>query len=410
MPLWLTDDMTNAAPFPVEVSNAGTLFALLRDGAAQTRADLARRIGVSRTTVAAWIDQLMALGLVQPVGAAASTGGRPSSQFAFRADAAVVVAVDMGATRLRMGITDLSGRILAHREFVFDIAAGPDAVLSIVERVAVEQLGEIGRERSEVAAVGIGIPGPVEFATGRPINPPIMPGWSGFDIHAWGERVFRAPTVVDNDVNVMALGERTFAWSGVDDFLFIKVSTGIGAGTLAGGMLRRGVNGAAGDIGHAPISRLPDVTCTCGNRGCLEAIASGVAIARALRDKGYHVTTALDVVELTRSGNVDAIHAVRQAGRDIGEILTVAVALLNPAVIAIGGSLAQVAEHLIAGIREVVYSRSVPLSTENLTIVPSRVGSDAGLHGASRLASDVALSPQRVNQLLEAADAHRAAG
>ena len=161
---------------------------------------------------------------------------------------------------------------------------------------------------------------------------------------------------------------------------------------MVGSSLQRGAQGVAGDIGHVHIARGGDVPCTCGNRGCLEALASGPAIARTLRATGLEAHTVNDVVDLVKHGNVDAIQAVRQAGRDIGEVLTTCVSLVNPSVIAIGGSMARVGEHLIAGVREVVYSRSAPLATAHLSIVQSATGAEAGVLGASILAVEHALS------------------
>ncbi|WP_306770313.1 ROK family transcriptional regulator [Microbacterium sp. 18062] len=396
----MTDTVFAAVPGPSPVVDAGSLLHGLRDGVPRTRAELSRAIGMSRSTITGWIDQLMDAGLVAPFGDAASTGGRPSSQFAFRPGAYVVLAADLGASHIRLAVTDLAGGVLAEQREEIDIATGPEVVLAALERIGGELLHEAGRGHADLVGVGIGVPGPVEFATGQPVNPPIMPGWDRFDIKAHVASAFDVPVVVDNDVNVMALGERTIAWPEVEDLLFVKVATGIGAGIIAGGDLRRGASGAAGDIGHAPLSRRSDVLCACGNRGCLEAVASGRAIAAELRHHGIGATGSREVVELVKSANVDAIQAVRQAGRDIGEILTLCVTLLNPAVIVIGGSMAQVAEHLVAGVREVVYARSIPLSTEHLTIAPARTSDDAAIAGASRLATDAALSPSRLGALL----------
>jgi predicted NBD/HSP70 family sugar kinase len=224
-----------------------------------------------------------------------------------------------------------------------------------------------------------------------------MPGWDRFDIPGWVQRQLPVPVLVDNDVNIMALGERAVAWPNVEHLMFIKVATGIGSGIISGGLLQRGAQGIAGDIGHVQVSRGANVPCQCGNRGCLEALASGPALARALRDEGAEAYTGRDVVDLVKRGNIDAIQAVRQAGRDIGEVLTACVSLMNPSVIALGGSMASVGEHLIAGVREVVYTRSTPLATKHLSIVQSVAGEKAGIIGASMLAVEYALSPEALN-------------
>jgi len=379
------------------------LFQLLRDGRPRTRTELAAMTGLARSTVAARIDILMTLGLVAPVGEAVSTGGRPSTQFAIASSGKVVLGVDVGASHIRIGASDLSGRILASRLETIDIAAGPAVVLTRVAELGLELLAELGRPVGDLLAIGVGLPGPVEFDIGMPINPPIMPGWNRFDVPGWLQNTFEAPVLVDNDVNIMALGEREFAWPETNHLLFVKVATGIGSGVISGGYLQRGAQGTAGDIGHVHIARGSDIPCHCGNFGCLEALAAGPAIAGTLRAKGIEAETSQDVVELAQLGNIQAIQALRQAGRDIGEVLTTCVSLINPSVIVMGGSLAQAGEHLIAGVREIVYTRSLPLATEHLQITQSKAGANAAMMGASMLAIHHALSPARIEAMVESA-------
>ena len=383
-------------------SGASELFQLLRDGRPRTRAELAALTGLARSTVALRVDTLMQLGLIAPVGDALSTGGRPPSQFALNASARVVLAADLGASHATVGLSDLTGTLLVSRTERLAIAEGPDAVLGRVIGLADELLAAVDRSRGDLIAVGVGLPGPVEHATGRPTNPPIMPGWDGVDVPAVVQQHLHVPVLVDNDVNIMALGEREFAWPDTEHLLFVKVATGIGSGVISGGLLQRGARGIAGDIGHVQIARGDGIPCQCGNRGCLEAMASGPAIARALRADGLEVSTGQEVVDLVRRGNIEAIQAVRQAGRDLGEVLATCVSLINPSVIAIGGSVSQAGEHLIAGVREVVYTRSMPLATEHLSIVQSRAGDKAALLGASVLAIHHALSPASIDSLVGA--------
>jgi len=379
-----------------KVSGAGDMFQLLRDGRPRTRADLAAVTGQARSTVAARIDLLMAAGLIAPAGEATSTGGRPPATFAFAPSARVVLGVDLGATHARLALTDLASNVLAQRDLPLVITDGPDLVLDRVAETGAELLLEAGRSATDLAGVGVGLPGPVEHATGKPNNPPIMPGWDNADVPAILGARFHAPVLVDNDVNIMALGEHRAAWPDVADLLFVKVATGIGAGIIADGALRRGAQGSAGDIGHVAVPGVTDVVCRCGNVGCLEAIASGQAVASRLDG----ATSAADVVALVRAGDVNASQAVRQAGRDIGAVLATSVSLLNPSMIVIGGILADAGEHIVAGIREVVYQRSLPLATQHLRIVTARTGTQAGVLGASAMAVDQALSSDAVDRLV----------
>jgi predicted NBD/HSP70 family sugar kinase len=240
--------------------------------------------------------------------------------------------------------------------------------------------------------VGLGVPGPVEFASGRPVSPPIMPGWDDVSIPERVRRHFKAPVLVDNDVNIMALGEWWAQHRDDPDLLFIKVGTGIGCGIVAGGMIHRGSQGAAGDLGHIQVTDAVDAICRCGNVGCVEAVAGGAAIARQLRALGYDAHTSRDVVKLVRTGNTDAVRLVRAAGRQLGSVLAAAVNFFNPAVIVMGGDIAHAHEQLLAGVREVVYQRSLPLATRHLRIVRSGLGDRAGVTGAGVMVIERILS------------------
>lgn len=379
---------------------AGDIFQLLRDGRARTRAELAGITGLARSTVATRIDALISSGLVGPAGEATSSGGRPPSRFAFNPAARVVLAVDIGATHVALAVTDLGGSVLAERRVDQQVADGPEKVLGLVVREAVKLLASASRGVADLAGVGIGLPGPVEHDTGRPVKPPIMPGWDGFDVVRFVQRSLPVPVLVDNDVNIMALGERTAHWPDQDNFIFVKVATGIGAGIISSGELQRGANGTAGDLGHVRVPRGDDVLCRCGNHGCLEALASGPAIAAGLRSEGLEAAKGADVVSLVAHGNQQAIQALRQAGRDVGDVLATVVNLLNPSVIVIGGSIGESGEHLVAGVREVVYLRSLPLATSQLRIGLSHAGDKAAILGASQLVTRHVLSPAVIEATL----------
>ncbi|MEX5235098.1 ROK family transcriptional regulator [Kocuria arenosa] len=376
---------------------ASEVFQLLRDGRPRTRAELAQLTGLARSTVASRVDTLMALGLVAPYGGAASTGGRPPSLFALNPGARVVVGADIGATHARAILADLSGRELAEEREALAIGEGPEAVLGWLVRTVATLLERGNRLPAELAAIGIGLPGPVEHETGRPINPPIMPGWDRVDVPALVQARYDVPVLVDNDVNIMALGERSFFWPESTELMFVKVATGIGAGIISGGALQRGAQGTAGDLGHVRVPRGDELLCRCGNTGCLEALAGAPALVRTLHEQAPGtLATSQDVIDLVRSGDPRAVQVIRQAGRDIGDVLATCVNLINPSVIVIGGSLAQAGEHLLAGIREVVYRRSLPLATEHLRVAPSVAGERAGVMGAAVLAIDHVLSPESI--------------
>lgn len=378
---------------PAPPSGASELFQLLRDGVPRTRAELAELAGLARSTVGLRVDELVGVGLVRPVGDAVSSGGRPAYRFAIDPGARLILAVDCGARHQRVAVLDLDANVLALEMHVRPIADGPDAVLEDVAATARALLSSLGRAESDLIALGIGLPGPVEHATGRPLQPPIMPGWDGFDVPAWSMRELGIPALVDNDVNIMAVGERTVALPDTDDVLFIKIATGIGAGIVSGGRLQRGARGTAGDLGHVRVARGTGVRCSCGKEGCLEALASGGALARALG-----VATAEDVATLVGSGDDRATAALQQAGRDLGEVLLSCVSLINPATVVLGSTLAL--PPLVDGVRAVLYDPALPEAARQVGLEASVTGDRAGVIGAGVLARDEALSTDGVTALL----------
>ena len=382
------------------VRGAGAMLRLIREGEARTRADLVEVTGLGRSTVAQRLEALAAHGLVVSGADGASTGGRPASVLEFNRSAGLILAADLGATHSRVGVTDLSGEILGETRDELDIAEGPEVVLGWLERTFDGLLADLGRPRADVRGIGVGVPGPVEFRTGRPVAPPIMPGWDGYAVGDHLSERFDAPALVDNDVNVMARGEHAVAWRDADHLLYIKVGTGIGAGIVAGGRVHRGEHGAAGDIGHIHVAGRDDVRCGCGNTGCLEAVAGGRALARQLTEAGIEAHTSLDVVRHVRAGRPEAVQLVRDAGRTLGQVLAGIVNVLNPTVVVIGGDVADAHEQLLAGVREVVYQRSLPLASRSLRIVRSQLGDRAGVVGAATIVVDHILSPDAVDAAL----------
>ena len=380
-------------------ADAGDIFQILRDGRGRTKAELASLSGLARSTVSSRVDVLLTAGLIRPAGEAASTGGRPPAIVAFNPLAGVVLAVDLGATHATIALADLAGNIITSRTHALDIADGPERVLDSIIAEGCLLIDEGPHRLDQLLGFGIGVPGPVEHSTGRPTNPPIMPGWDRFDLPAYVQRTFPVPVLVDNDVNILALGEQAVGWPDVDDLIFVKVATGIGAGIISGGELQRGAQGSAGDMGHVQVPYSKDSPRSPEDERDLEAVASGTAIAAALREQGLEALGSSAVVDLVRKGNPLAIAATRQAGRDVGGVLATMVNLLNPSVIVIGGSIARAGEHLLAGVREIVYRRSIPLATQHLGIVQSQAGETGGVLGAAIMVTQFVLSPPNVDAL-----------
>jgi predicted NBD/HSP70 family sugar kinase len=385
---------------PLNGSGAGELFQLLRDGTPRTRSELATLSGLSRATISSRVDDLLASGLIRSVRSAASTGGRPSARVALNASSRFVAAAQFGASHATLALMDLSGALLIEKRSQRDISSGPAESLDWVSDTMAALIEEAGCSSRDLIGIGVGLPGPVEHATGRPTSPPIMPGWDGYDVPHHLQQTFGVPVLVDNDVNMMALGEQSNVWPDVRNMIFVTISTGIGAGIISAGNLQRGETGSAGDIGHIEITRGAGIKCHCGNSGCLEAVAGIPAVMASLRSKGIELSSVDQLIALAKTGDQTAVRAIRQVGRDVGEVLKMCVSIFNPSVIVVGGRLFELSDQLIAGMREVIYSRFMPLATTHLNIVPTQLGPSAGVRGAGLMVIEDRLSPAAIDELL----------
>jgi glucokinase-like ROK family protein len=388
---------TDSAQRPVQ----SRLLRLLRDTGALSRAELADRLEIPRPRLLTELDALLATDLVREAGPAASRGGRRSTLVQLNPDLRFA-AVDLGASSIDVEITDGRLEPLAAYSEPADIRSGPKVILHRLNEILAKFKVDSAYQR--LHAIGIGVPGPVSFRDGVPVSPPIMPGWDRYPVRELLGRDHACPVVVDNDVNIMAMGERYGGVAhSVDNLLFVKIGTGIGCGIYLHGEVYRGTDGCAGDIGHIQVDSHGPV-CSCGNVGCLEALFGGAALARsataaarsgaspalAERLAATGTVTARDVAEGVAEGDVTCIGLVRDGGRRVGTVLAGLVSFINPSMIVIGGGLAGLGHILLAEIRSVVYRRSLPLATGNLPVVLSELGPRAGVVGAAVLASELA--------------------
>ena len=396
-----------------------TVLDEIRLGRSRSRSELVARTGLGRAIVAQRVGELVDRGLVTEGDVGPSTGGRPPRRLTFRADAGHVLVADLGATSIDVALTALDGRVLAHHDEPASIEAGPEAGLDRVDALFETLLRTTTGIPGRLWGVGIGVPGPVEFESGRPISPPIMPGWDGYPIRERFAERYNAPVWVDNDVNLLAMGEwRSGVAAGHDNVVVVKVGTGIGAGIISDGHLHRGAQGSAGDVGHIQVTEDPAVICRCGNIGCLEALAGGGALGRAgeaaalegrserLRlalDQGGTVS-AQDVARAASFGDPAAVALLQSGGRRIGSMLASVVNFFNPSLVVIGGGVANSPDQFLASIREAVYRRSLPLATRDLLIQRSSLGGLAGVIGASSMVVDQLFARESIGRWIEAGD------
>lgn len=386
------------------VEGSGEVLALIREGRARTIGELAAAMDMARSTVAQRVEYLQAAGLVlvSPVTATELPGrGRPPAVLRFNPRSGVVLVAHVGMTGARVAVTDLQGETLAEHFSAFPVADGVDAVAAHLRESLTGVLDASCRDGSEIRGVGVGLPSAVELATARGSLVAAADPWDA-PVAGALRAAFDVPVFVDNDVNLLALGEQRSCWRDTDVLLCLKAGTVLGCGTVIGGEVVAGAQGVAGGIGHmsVPGDRTP---CGCGNVGCLDAVASGRVLAARLRAAGLPVSDARDVARLARDGVPEAVQAVRAAGRCIGEVLAYAINLLNPGVVAVWGYLAEAEAPLFAGIRESVYQRSLPAATRTLQLVRARMGDGAGLAGTAMMVVSHILGPQALDAQLTAA-------
>jgi predicted NBD/HSP70 family sugar kinase len=382
-------------------ASAGQILQMIRSGQVSTRRELQELTGLSRSTLTQRLSQLYAAGYLRSEGQRANNIGRPSGILTFDETGKLVLAADLGATHARMALTDAAGNVIAETTLEMDIDDGPRRVLGTVRKTFREMVRKSSHDIGDVCGIGVGVPGPVDFEAGRVRNPPMMPGWHDYPIQQSLMEDFGTPVFVDNDANLMGLGEQRLTYPDVASLLFVKVGTGIGAGIILHGRPERGIAGGAGDIGHirmrGPTEQAP---CACGGSGCLAVYASGGALARRLTAEGIPTRTARDVVALVEAGKSQAIAMVGVAGRLLGEVLATAVALLNPSALIIGGDVAETHEHFLNGVRTVLYERTVPRATRDLLIATSTLGDRAGIEGARLMVVEQVFSEQAVDDRL----------
>ena len=369
-----------------------------------SRAGLARKMGLSRTAASSIVNDLLTIGIIREAKNSPSTGGRRAVLLEIDPQSGYVLGVDMGATHLALLLTDFSAHTIAEQEYSFDISRGPQTCLQEVDQRVHSFLKNAGFVMDDVAAIGVGVPGPVVAKTGGVVAPPIMPGWDNFPIRAHLENLWGRPISLNNDAELGALGEWAYGAGRFEPhLLYIKVGYGIGAGLLLNGQIYSGATGSAGEIGHITIVENGPL-CTCGNRGCLEALAGGRAIAeqaqravitgKRTRMANIHPTekiTALDVSREARKGDLVAQSIVSDAGQYLGIAIANLINIINPGVIIIGGGIAQMGDLFLEPIRQQAASRSLLASAHTVRITAAVLGRHSSSMGAIVQALSVAL-------------------
>ncbi|MGA9397848.1 MAG: ROK family protein [Anaerolineaceae bacterium] len=389
------------APILLNSVEAQIIRALRKQGRIY-RTEVSNITGWSKAKTSLEIQSLIDKRLLIEVGEGASQGGRKPRLLQINSQLGYVVGVDIGATSLEMVLADVLGQVLQKRTETADVRDNVNEYFERCINLVNDMLETQEIMPDQILGIGIGVPGPVNFARGVLVAPPLMPAWENFPIRNYFKEQFpSAVIVVDNDVNIMALGEQcTGDGAGVDHFIYIKIGTGIGAGIISNGRIHRGSDGCAGDIGHICVDKQGPI-CRCGNQGCLEAMAAGPAIAEKAMQAARNGSSPLmlqmmdanggilrpeDVNTACREGDEAALEIIRSSGQMVGDVLASLVNFFNPSHIFIGGGITNFGNHLLVAIRRAVLRRSLPLATAHLSINFSRTSSNAGVIGAVALA------------------------
>jgi predicted NBD/HSP70 family sugar kinase len=380
-------------------TSPGALLALVRSGRASTRAELGRQTGLSRSAVSARVTALADAGLLLEGEEQASTGGRPPGGLLFNVDAAVVLGVAVGRSRSQVGLFDLEGREIAGDSSDHAVGIGPDELLPDIASRLDSLLTGVTRP---VAGIGMSLPGTVDPERRVSLDSPVMRGWDGVELAPYLSGVGDASLYLTNDTSALARSELFGQDVPASDALVVKASTGLGLGVIADGRLVNEHRGVTGELGHTRVDAAGDLLCRCGATGCLETIAGGWALVSRLQDEGVEVRHVRDLVALALEGHPRPRSLLRESGRYVGEVLAVAVNLLNPQTVVIGGDMGAAFDLYSAGVREAVYARSTARATRELRFTPAAHGDAAGLVGCAAVVIEHELSPAAVDARLRA--------
>ena len=399
------------ADYNVKSFNKHAALDLIRfSGTGLSRSDLAEKMGLTRAAVSLIVNDLLESGVVLEAESRSVPTGRPPVVLEINPNLGMVGAIDMGATHMSVAVADFTARIHKEAEFSFDIKKGPEICLAQADQCLRNLLAEQGLSVSDLMAIGVGVPGPVNTGAGLVVAPPIMPGWDHYPIRSTLETMWGCPVTLNNDAELGALGEWAYgAGRGERNIAYIKVGSGVGAGLIINQQIYGGTTGAAGEIGHLTIDENGPL-CDCGNHGCLEAFAGGHAIARQgevlarsgkrtlLSHMPVEKITAYDVAEAARRGDLQAQEILTRAGTAIGIAIAGLINLFNPSVVIIGGGVSQVGDIITLPIRQAVRERAMHASEQSVRITTGMLGRRSLLIGATVQAINVAIHDAAENK------------
>jgi predicted NBD/HSP70 family sugar kinase len=356
-----------------------------------TRAEAAALTGLSRSGIHLLTSELLAAGLIHQVdGRSGGSRGRPASSFAYTGHGGHVLGIAFEHDRFSVALANLSGAIVDERAESGEVDTDPEGVLRAAARTARELLTPAGGGPREALAAVASLPGPIDARYGTIRSFSVLRGWSEADPAQQLGAILGVPTLVDNDANLAAYAEANHgAGVGCDDLLYVKASTGVGAGLILGGRIYRGAAGMAGEIGHVTIDPVGKI-CRCGSKGCLETVVGTGGIVSALADTHGHPVTIEQLIELAGSSDAAAERALADAGTALGRAVGEVSNVLNPALVIIGGELAAAGDLVLEPLRRSLRQAAMQVIGRTLEVRAGVLGSRAELIGAAALAAELA--------------------
>lgn len=369
-----------------------------------SRAELARRTGMSRSTVSSLVAELIDAGLVDETGEGTSSGGRRPILLRWRDDAFLIAGIDLGATHVACALTDLRGRVVAWRHVRFDVRENPPGALAQLETLVDACLAETGLPRTRLAGLGVAVPSPVDPANPGRMAPMILPAWAEIDLAEALRARFDLPVVIDNDANLGAIAER---WWGAgrsgQDLTFVKLGMGVGAGHILNGEIHRGAHGIAGEFSHVTLG--PEgPPCACGQRGCLVrhigSIAVCARIEAGVRTRPDSVLAeyppSVDrLVKGAHAGDALALEITAEIAQALGTALVTLLNLLSPACIVLGGQLSLLGPHLLEPVRTHLRQHTLwPALGETPVVITALGQQNIALGAATALLAEVLARPE----------------
>ncbi|MDT0309564.1 ROK family transcriptional regulator [Streptomyces sp. DSM 44917] len=382
-------------PGVVADDTRAAIFAEVLTAGPASRTELARRLGLSQSTVTRAVNPLIETGYLREIGARASEGGRPQRILAVARDRHLVLGVKLAPQSVTAVLTDLEATIVSRSRLPVAAGAEPEDVLTLAAQAAAFLLAADHRSADRLLGAGVGLGGHVDSRTGRCVRSGVL-GWEDVDVAGPLSAKLGLPVVVNNDANALLVAERWFgAGRDSESLAVVTVGAGIGCGLLIGGGLYAGSGGLAGELGHVPVQ--PDgPPCSCGNRGCLESVAADPAILRAISEaSGVPCASISEALARAATGESAALEAFAVMGEALGRALATLCNLVNPQKIVLTGESLRAYEYFGPACRAAMAAHGFSTAAADCELVAHPADDDVWARGAACLAIREAVQATR---------------